>query len=60
MVLARQKGRSGETYILSGERVTVKDLMRMFEEITGVKAPSYRSPRGWRVPPALLPHYTIS
>ncbi len=44
MVLARQKGRSGETYILSGERVTIKDLMRMLEEITGVKAPSYKVP----------------
>ncbi|MBN1376079.1 MAG: SDR family oxidoreductase [Dehalococcoidia bacterium] len=44
MHLAGTHGRKGETYILSGEQVSVKDLMKMLQEITGVKAPSYKVP----------------
>jgi dihydroflavonol-4-reductase len=35
MILAGEKGRAGECYILSGERVTVKQLMDMVKETTG-------------------------
>ncbi len=44
-ILARQKGQAGQTYILSGERITVTDLLSTLEEITGVKAPSLKIPR---------------
>jgi dihydroflavonol-4-reductase len=42
--LAGMKGRPGEIYILSGEQVTVPQLMKILEEITGVKAPSFKVP----------------
>jgi dihydroflavonol-4-reductase len=42
--LAGKKGRRGETYILSGEQVTVPQLMKLLEEISGVKAPSFKVP----------------
>jgi dihydroflavonol-4-reductase len=35
MILAQDKGRSGETYILSGERITVKGLVETLWELTG-------------------------
>jgi dihydroflavonol-4-reductase len=44
MQLAGKKGRKGETYILSGEQVSIKDLMGMLQDITGIKAPSYKVP----------------
>ena len=44
-ILAGQKGESGQTYILSGERITVAELLSTLEEITGVKAPSLKLPR---------------
>ncbi len=44
-ILAGQKGESGQTYILSGERITVAELLSTLEDITGVKAPSLRLPR---------------
>ena len=35
LILAREKGRTGETYILSGERLAVKKLLEMVWEVTG-------------------------
>ena len=46
LVLVCERGRTGESYILSGEQITVHDLLQTLEEITGVKAPSYRIPAG--------------
>lgn len=43
-ILAFEKGRTGESYILSGEQITVRDLLLMLEDITGVKAPSFKIP----------------
>lgn len=43
-VLAAQKGCRGETYILSGECISVRELMEMVREITGVHAPRIRVP----------------
>lgn len=44
IILAGEKGRTGETYILSGERITIPRLMSLLESITGVKAPVFRAP----------------
>ena len=43
LILACEKGRRGEGYILSGERITVRDLFSLLEKISGIKAP------GWQV-----------
>lgn len=43
-ILACEKGQAGESYILSGERITVAELMLVLEELTGVKAPPYKIP----------------
>jgi dihydroflavonol-4-reductase len=39
LLAAAEKGRRGETYILSGEMVTVRQMMACLEEVTGVRAP---------------------
>lgn len=44
LVLVCREGLAGESYILSGEQVTIRDLLLMLQEITGVKAPSFRVP----------------
>ncbi len=44
-ILAGQKGEAGQTYILSGEQITVTELLSTLERITGVKAPSLKMPR---------------
>jgi dihydroflavonol-4-reductase len=43
-ILAAEKGKAGENYILSGERVTMDEIMSMLEEITGVEASCSRVP----------------
>ncbi|MBN1191236.1 MAG: SDR family oxidoreductase [Dehalococcoidales bacterium] len=62
MLLAAARGRSGEGYILSGERITVSQLMKLLEKTSGIRAP------GWRVPCRLArffgvlatPYYLLS
>ena len=44
LILALEKGGTGESYILSGERITVAKLMSTLEEVTGVKAPHFKTP----------------
>jgi len=44
LILACEKGHKGESYILSGEQINVRDLLLMLEEITGMKAPSFKVP----------------
>ncbi len=44
MVLAAEKGVSGENYILSGEHITVKRLMELLEKETGIRAPRFKLP----------------
>lgn len=39
---AAKKGRGGESYVLSGEEVSIKQMMVYLEEITGVKAPKFK------------------
>lgn len=43
-VLAMEKGRSGERYILAGENITVKQLFDTMAELTGLKAPTVKLP----------------
>lgn len=45
LVLAAEKGQSGESYILSGHRISISDLMSSLQRITGIKAPSFKAPR---------------
>jgi len=42
-ILALEKGRRGEKYILSGARMTVDELLGVLEEATGVDAPSWKA-----------------
>jgi dihydroflavonol-4-reductase len=44
LILAAEKGRRGEGYILSGERITVKDLLLLLEQVTGVRSTARRLP----------------
>ena len=41
-----EKGRSGERYILAGENVTVKQLFDLIADLTGLTAPTIKSPVG--------------
>jgi len=44
-ILAAEKGKTGETYILSGQRLTLKELMSMLEDLTGIPAPKHKLPK---------------
>jgi len=43
-ILAAEKGKTGETYILSGQRLTIPGLMSMLEDLTGIPAPKHKLP----------------
>jgi len=43
-VLAATRGRIGERYILGGENVTMRELLELLSEITGLAAPRIRLP----------------
>lgn len=42
MILAAEKGRTGGTYILGGERVTVRRLLELVREATGLRGPAVK------------------
>lgn len=44
LILASKYGKSGESYILSGEQITVHELMSYLEKITGMGAPKVKMP----------------
>ena len=44
IVLACERGRKGENYILSGEQITVKRILEILQEETGLKAPKLKIP----------------
>ncbi len=46
LIAAGERGRRGESYILSGEQVTVAQLMAWIEEASGVPAPRVGLPAG--------------
>ena len=41
MILAAEKGRTGEKYILSGEQVTLRWLLKKTQQIAGLRSPSW-------------------
>ncbi len=43
-VLAARRGRSGERYILGGENVTMREMLGMLAEVSGLPAPKARLP----------------
>ena len=43
-LLAAEKGRVGERYILGGENVTMRALLKLLSEVTGLPAPRVRLP----------------
>ena len=43
-VAAWQRGRRGERYIIGGENVTVKELLRLYADAAGVAPPAWRLP----------------
>lgn len=45
IIKAAEKGKTGECYILAGEQVSVKQLMKYVEEIVGVKPPKFKIAR---------------
>ncbi len=44
MILAGERGRSGQRYLLSGENVTANQLMEQVATMTGVRAPRFAAP----------------
>lgn len=44
LLLACEKGKKGECYILSGQQISIRQLLKFLEGITGVKAPSLKVP----------------
>jgi nucleoside-diphosphate-sugar epimerase len=42
LILACEKGKKGECYILSGQQISVRQLLKFLEEISGVKVPSFK------------------
>lgn len=43
-ILAEQKGRPGRKYILGNANISLRDIFRMLQEITGIPAPKVRLP----------------
>ena len=56
--LAAEKGRTGETYILSGGRISVRYMLATVREVTGKAFTSIRIPFGLaRLAAAIMPYY---
>jgi len=53
-VLAHQRGRPGEGYILGGENMSLLEIFRSLSSITGIPAPRARIPRSVLAPIAFL------
>lgn len=45
-LLALEKGRTGDRYILGHQNLTLKDILAQLSQITGLKAPQYTIPLG--------------
>jgi dihydroflavonol-4-reductase len=43
-ILAGEKGRSGETYILSGERISLETMLQIVQGCVGIRAPRIKVP----------------
>ncbi len=44
LILACERGKTGESYILSGERITIPEIMSLLEELTGSPMPRLKFP----------------
>ncbi|MFA6027433.1 MAG: SDR family oxidoreductase [Patescibacteria group bacterium] len=44
LIAAMEKGRKGEIYILSGEQIKIKEILKILTKVTGKKAPVYAMP----------------
>ena len=56
-LLAMEKGRQGERYILGGTNLLLKEVFEILSTLTGVKAPALKLPRGAVLPLAYLNHW---
>lgn len=56
-LLAMQKGRLGERYILGGKNLLLREVFEILSAVTGVKAPSIKLPRLLVLPLAYLNHW---
>lgn len=46
-LLAEELGRSGERYILAGENATIRTLLELLAQITGLPSPRWKAPVGF-------------
>jgi dihydroflavonol-4-reductase len=53
-LLAMEKGRLGERYILGTKNMTLREVFEVLSRLTGVKAPSVKLPRGFVLPLAYV------
>jgi dihydroflavonol-4-reductase len=58
-VLAVEKGRVGERYILGHENLSLEEILRMLGRITGLKAPSIRIPIWLALGAAYVDEYIV-
>ena len=56
-LLAMEKGRQGERYILGGTNLLLKEVFEILSTLTGVKAPALKLPRGAVLPLAYMNHW---
>ena len=56
-LLAMQKGRLGERYILGCKNLMLRDIFDILSRMTGVKAPSVKLPRSLVLPLAYVNHW---
>ncbi len=54
IIAAAEKGRNKNCYILAGNYISIKDLMKQIEDITGVKAPKFKIARWFAYATGLL------
>jgi len=56
-LLAMEKGRQGERYILGGTNLLLREVFEILSKLTGLKAPTLKLPRGAVLPFAYLNHW---
>jgi dihydroflavonol-4-reductase len=56
-LLAMEKGRQGERYILGGTNLLLREVFEILSKLTGRKAPALKLPRGVVLPLAYLNHW---
>ena len=56
-LLAMEKGRQGERYILGSRNLLLREVFEILSNLTGLKAPALKLPRGAVLPLAYLNHW---